>query len=235
MRYKFALFPGLLSILLLGTFFLPGRFMSSAHAAGAMTLTDVGGLPPLISVSQLLGSDSHSKRTLQMSVSLALRNQAQLTRLLQDLYDPSSASYHQFLSVDAFAQQFGPTPDEEQTVENYLTQEGFTVTQTYPNHMLIDFSGPQSLAEQVFGVTINDYQDPLGRDFFANGNVPTLPAYLAAFVVLSSSPQFTEYFVNQSKRRCQLSQCRNGWWWRWHFWWQSGSLHSQPVCQSLQL
>ncbi len=182
MRYKFALFPGLLSILLLGTFFLPGRFMSSAHAAGAMTLTDVGGLPPLISVSQLLGSDSHSKRTLQMSVSLALRNQAQLTRLLQDLYDPSSASYHQFLSVDAFAQQFGPTPDEEQTVENYLTQEGFTVTQTYPNHMLIDFSGPQSLAEQVFGVTINDYQDPLGRDFFANGNVPTLPAYLAAFV-----------------------------------------------------
>jgi subtilase family serine protease len=182
MRYKFALFPGLLSILLLGTFFLPGHFMSSAHAAGAMTLTDVGGLPPLISMSQLLGSDSHSNRTLQMSVSLALRNQAQLTRLLQDLYDPSSASYHQFLSVDAFAQQFGPTPDEEQTVENYLTQQGFTVTQTYPNHMLIDFSGSQSLAKQVFGVTINDYQDPLGRDFFANANVPTLPAYLASFV-----------------------------------------------------
>ncbi len=180
MRYKFALFPGLLSILLLGTFFLPGRF--TGYAAGALTLTDVGGLPPLISVSQLLGIDSHSNRTLQMSVSLALRNQTQLSSLLHDLYDPSSASYHQFLSVNAFAQQFGPTPDKEQTVENYLTQQGFTVTQTYPNHMLIDFSGPQSLAERVFGVTINDYQDPLGRDFFANANVPTLPAYLASFV-----------------------------------------------------
>ena len=85
MRYKFALFPSLLSILLLGTFFLPGRFTSSAHAAGAMTLTEVGGLPPLISVSQLLGIDSHSNRTLQMSVSLALRNQTQLSSLLHDL------------------------------------------------------------------------------------------------------------------------------------------------------
>ena len=124
MRYKFALFPGLLSILLLGTFFLPGRF--TGYAAGALTLTDVGGLPPLISVSQLLGIDSHSNRTLQMSVSLALRNQTQLSSLLHDLYDPSSVSYHQFLSVDAFAQQFGPTPDEEQAVETEHQTDGKT-------------------------------------------------------------------------------------------------------------
>src|SRR5207245_3870573 len=100
MRYKFALFPGLLSILLLGTFFLPGRF--TGYAAGALTLTDVGGLPPLISVSQLLGIDSHSNRTLQMSVSLASRNTPQLSLFLQNFYVPISPTKPSFFALIDF-------------------------------------------------------------------------------------------------------------------------------------
>src|SRR5437879_8051745 len=142
---------------------------------------NVGGVPPLLSVSQLQGAD-RANRTLQMSVGLSLRNQDQLNALLHDLYDPSSPSYHQFLSVAEFAQRFGPTTDQQQAVKNYLRQQGFTITQVYPNHLVIDFSGPESLAEHTFGVTINDYRSPLGRDFFSNANVPTLPAYLASFI-----------------------------------------------------
>ena len=178
MRYKYTIF---LVILLLGTFFISGHFFHSTKAAGQFAPMDVGDLPPLIRVSQLLGSD-HANRTLQMSVGLKVRNQDQLNTLLHDLYDPSSPRYHQFLSVDEFAQQFGPTTDQQQAMKDYLTQQGFSVTQTYPNHLLIDFSGRESLAEQVFGVTINDYKNSPGRDFFANANVPTLPAYLASYV-----------------------------------------------------
>src|SRR5579863_9681284 len=117
-----------------------------------------------------------------MSVGLAMRNAGQLNALLHDLYDPSSPMYHQFLTVEQFAQQFGPTDAQQQAVENYLTQRGFTITATYPSHLLIDFSGPESLAEKVFGVTINAYQSPDGRNFFANTTDPTLPAYLASAV-----------------------------------------------------
>lgn len=180
-RTKLAIFSGLLALLLLGSFFLPGRFTATARAESLLTPTDVGGLPPLVSISQLLGTDQ-SNRTLQMSVNLALRNQPQLDALLHNLYDPNSLSYHRFLTVDQFAAQFGPTPDQQQAVEDYLTQQGFTITQTYPNRLVVDFSGPQSLVKQVFGVSINDYQSPLGRTFFANANVPTLPAYLASYV-----------------------------------------------------
>lgn len=181
MRYKLAFFSGLLGLLLLGSFFLPGRFTTAAKAEGLYTSTNVGSLPPLISISHVLGSDQ-ANRTLRMSANLAMRNQAQLDALLHDLYDPTSASYHQFLTVAQFAAQFGPTVEQQQMVENYLTQQGFTITQTYPNRMLIDFSGSEALAERTFGVTINKYQSPLGRNFFANANVPTLPAYIAAFV-----------------------------------------------------
>ncbi len=40
---------------------------------------------------------------------LPLRNQAALDSFLQEVYDPSSASYRRFLTVDEFAARFGPT------------------------------------------------------------------------------------------------------------------------------
>ena len=178
MRYKLVVFLGFTLVLLLGYLLFPGYLLPQAHAESRFRPMDVGDLSPLIKVSQLLGGDQQS-RTLRMSVGLALRNQAGLNTLLQNLYDPSSSQYHQFLTVEQFAQEFGPTADQQQAVVNYLTQRGFTVTQTYPNHLLVDFSGPESLAEQVFGVTINSYREPDGRDFFANSSHPTLPAYIA--------------------------------------------------------
>lgn len=178
MRYKYTIF---LIILLLGTLFISSQVLHPTKAAGQFAPMDVGSLPPLIRVSHLLGRD-RTDRTLQMSVGLNMRNQDQLNTLLHDLYDPSSPRYHQYLSVDEFAQEFGPTIDQQQAVESYLTQQGFSVTQTYPNHLLIDFSGKESLAERVFGVIINDYKGPQGRTFFANANMAALPASLASYV-----------------------------------------------------
>jgi subtilase family serine protease len=192
-RYRVVIILGLLFVFILAGVLLPVRYFLSAKAAGQLAPRNVGGLPPLIGVSHQLGPDQ-SHRTLQMSVGLAIRNQDQLNALLHDLYDPSSLNYHHFLSVDEFAQQFGPTSEQQQAVINYLTQQGFTVTQTYPNRLLIDFSGSESLAEQVFGVKMYDYQGPDGRRFFANANVPALPAYLASYVTyvggLDNASQF---------------------------------------------
>jgi subtilase family serine protease len=180
-RYRVFVILGLLIVFILAGVGLPVHYFLSAKAAGQLAPRDVGGIPPLLSVSHRLGLD-RSNRTLQMSVGLAMRNQDQLNALLHDLYNPSSPAYHRFLTVDQFAQQFGPTREQQQAVITYLTQQGFTITQTYPNRLLIDFSGSESLAERTFNVKIYDYQGPDGRHFFANANVPTLPAYIASYV-----------------------------------------------------
>lgn len=184
MRYKFAIFLSFLVLLLLGSFFLPARFQSVASAQGRAMFAprDVGSEPPLVSISQLVGHDS-SDRMLQMSVGLELNNRAQLSALLSDLYNPSSPSYHQFLSVEQFTQRFGPTTAQEQAVFTYLLQQGFIITKVYPNRMLIDFTGSVPLAERVFGVSINTYRNPAGRRFFANDKAATLPAYVAASII----------------------------------------------------
>jgi kumamolisin len=178
-RKKLVVFLAVLVVLLIGGFIFPSRFLHSAQAEARLQPMDVGGLPPLLSVSRLQGVDS-SNRTLHMSIGLALRNQAQLSALLQSLYDPSSPNYHQYLTSDEFAQRFGPTAEKRRAVVDYLTQQGFTVTQTYTN--LVDFSGSESQAEKVFGVTINDYQGPDGRVFYSNATSPRFPAYLASAI-----------------------------------------------------
>ncbi|HEU0000697.1 MAG TPA: S53 family peptidase, partial [Ktedonobacteraceae bacterium] len=192
MRKKVGVIVGLLIILVVSGLIIPTRFFHSAHAEAQSQPMDVGSLPSLVSLSQLLGSDT-ANRTLQMSVGLALRNQDQLSALLQGLYDRSSSNYHQYLTPDQFAQRFGPAAGQRQQVIDYLTGQGFTVTQTYPT--LIDFSGSESLAEHVFGVSINDYTAPDGRSFFSNATAPTLPAYIAQSIVsisgLDNANQFS--------------------------------------------
>lgn len=182
MRNKFAIILSLLITSFLGLSSLSMASVAHAQSRDLFAPRSVGGLPPLVSVSQLVGSDA-ANRMLRMSIGLALNNQDSLSVLLHDVYDPSSPRYHQFLSVEQFTEQFSPTIEQQQAVVSYLTQHGFTVTQTYPNRMLIDFSGSESLAEQVFAVTINDYQSPTGYRFFANASVPTLPSYIAAHVI----------------------------------------------------
>src|ERR1700735_5502274 len=46
---------------------------------------------------------------LEMRLTMALRNRAELTRLLADQQDPASPDYHRWLTPDQFAARFGPS------------------------------------------------------------------------------------------------------------------------------
>src|SRR5271165_1778379 len=67
---------------------------SDAHAAVAK-LTPLGRLPAAIRLNLVIG--------------LPLRNQIELTNLFQQLYDPTSANFHRFLTPKEFTARFGPT------------------------------------------------------------------------------------------------------------------------------
>ena len=83
-----------------------------------------------------------------------MRNQDQLNTLLRDLYDPSSPRYHQFLSVDEFAQQFGPTTDQQQAVKDNLTQQGFSVTRIGGAGFGVTVGGPVTTVFGAPGVLV---------------------------------------------------------------------------------
>jgi kumamolisin len=107
-------------------------------------------------------------------ITLPLRNQDQLDQLLKDLYDPTSPSYRQFLSVEQFTEQFGPTQQEYDAVLNFAKENGLTVTGTPPNRLNVQVSGTVANVENAFHVKMGVYQHPTeNRTFYAPDREPT--------------------------------------------------------------
>ncbi len=113
-------------------------------------------------------------QTLNLVITLPLRNQDQLDQLLKDLYDPSSPSYRQFLSVEQFTEQFGPTQADYDAVINFAKQNGLTVTGVSPNRVNVQVSGSVAKVESAFHVNMGVYQHPTeNRSFYAPDREPS--------------------------------------------------------------
>ena len=112
---------------------------------------------------------------LHLSIVLPLRNQAQLTSLLTRLYDPSSPDYRKFLTVDQFADQFGPTPQDYQAVVAFAQANGLTVTGTHANRLVVPIAGTVAQVNKAFNVSIGMYQHPTeNRTFFSADREPSV-------------------------------------------------------------
>jgi len=112
---------------------------------------------------------------LHLSIVLPLRNQDELTRTLGQLYDPSSPRFRKFLSVTEFTEQFGPTAEDYQAVIDFAKANGFTVTNTPANRLLVSINGTVDQVQQAFHVKMNNYQHPTeDRTFFSPDREPSL-------------------------------------------------------------
>jgi subtilase family serine protease len=123
--------------------------------------------------AQLLGPLS-SGQVMSLDIVLPLRNQADLDSLLQQLYDPSSASYRQFLTVDEFTEQFGPTQQDYESVVNWALANGLTVSGSAPNRLTVHVTGTVANIQSALHVRMNSYQHPTeNRAFFSADREPT--------------------------------------------------------------
>jgi hypothetical protein len=116
---------------------------------------------------------------LRLAIGLPLRNHQALLDLLDEIYDPSSPRYHQYLTPEQFTARFGPTEQDYEAVENFARRNGFAIRGTHPNRMLLDVSAPASDIERAFQVTMRTYQHPNeARAFYAADAEPSVEAGL---------------------------------------------------------
>jgi hypothetical protein len=116
-----------------------------------------------------------STNRLDLAIGLNLRNQAALTNLLRELYDPASPNYHQYLTPDQFADTFGPTKQDYDAVIAFATANGLKVTGKHPNRTLLDVSGSVAAVEKALHVKMLVYQHPdESRTFYAPDVEPSL-------------------------------------------------------------
>jgi len=112
---------------------------------------------------------------MNLAIMLPLRNQTELTDFLSRLSDPSSKDFGHFLSVSQFTEAYGPTREDYQAVIDFARSNGFTVTGTSPNRLLVDISGTVAQMESAFHFRMMIYQHPTeNRTFYSPDREPSL-------------------------------------------------------------
>jgi subtilase family serine protease len=116
-----------------------------------------------------------ANQLMSLDIVLPLRNQAGLERLLDEIYDPSSASYRHYLTVPEFTAQFGPTQADYDAVVQYARSNGLTVVGGSRDGMDVQVKGPVSAVQTAFHVNLHTYQHPNeNRTFYAPDREPTV-------------------------------------------------------------
>jgi len=131
--------------------------------------------PEVSSGRAVLVGSLPAERRMNLSFVLPLRNQAELSDLLNRLYDPASPDYHHFLSVEEFTQRFGPTAEDFQAAVDFAQAHGLTVTGRPANRRLVSVSASVAQMEEVLHARMNLYRHPTeGRNFYSPDRAPAL-------------------------------------------------------------
>ncbi|KTD01283.1 S53 family peptidase [Fluoribacter gormanii] len=121
---------------------------------------------------------------------LKIRNQAELDKLVQDIYDPNSSRYHQFLNSALYEQEFAPNKEAEEAVQQFFSAQGMQAS--IVNHSL-RITGTVAQIKQTLHVQINYYRYK-NKIAHANASNPKLnqeiAQYIAEITGLSTIPQF---------------------------------------------
>jgi subtilase family serine protease len=114
-------------------------------------------------------------RSMSLNIVLQMRNRAGLQSFLQEIYDPSSPLYRQFLTVEQFTTIFGPSQADYDAVVRFAEANGFTVIGGSRDAMDVQLRGTVGAVEAAFHVSMGVYQHPTeNRNFYAPDREPTV-------------------------------------------------------------
>ncbi|SDF87872.1 S53 family peptidase [Terriglobus roseus] len=132
------------------------------------------------SVTGHLSSDTQLSG-MSLIFNLTDAQKADLTQLLADQQNPSSAQYHKWLTPQTYGQRFGLSDADLSIVKDWLTSKGFTVDDVAPSRNRIVFSGTAAAVEGAFTTTLQRFHRA-DQDYFENSTAISLPQSLAGVV-----------------------------------------------------
>jgi hypothetical protein len=139
----------------------------------------------------------HHKSTdkIHLVIGLAIRDKQKMDEILKS---------GKILTQEEANQLFNPTPIQEQQVIEWASSYGFSVTNSYVNHIMVDVEGTFGQAEQMLHVHINDYKKD-GRVLYAPAEEPSIKKSLHGIVdTIVGLDNFTYIFTIPPRRTPQI-------------------------------
>jgi len=113
--------------------------------------------PRYVFTAKNLGSEVPSE-TIEVSIWLNPHHRAELDALANQLYDPTSPKYRQFLTRSQFAARFAPTAEEAKTVQQFFEAHNLKVVKVAHHNFFVRARGTVTDVQSAFHVQLNNYQ-----------------------------------------------------------------------------
>jgi subtilase family serine protease len=126
--------------------------------------------PGFVTTAKNLGPVNPSE-TIDVAVWLNPHNRAEMDTLAEELYDPTSSNYHNWLKPSDIVTKFAPTAQEAQTVGKFLSAHNLPVVAIGPDNFMVHARGTVAAAEKAFNVKINNFEVN-GQTYRANTTDP---------------------------------------------------------------
>jgi subtilase family serine protease len=151
--------------------------------------------------AQLIGQ-LPATQTLRFDIVLPLRDRTGLQNFLQEVQDPTSPSYHQFLTPQEFTARFGPSQENWDSLVAFAKASGFEIINGTLEERDLRLTGTVANIQKAFHVTLGVYQDLTeNRTFFAVDREPTvdLPFQLWHITGLDNDSRPHPLYVKKSE------------------------------------
>ncbi len=170
----------LLSSVMMTVLALVGMGVTKPSSTGLVSLPQ--SVAPQVASAKLLGATPDSQQ-ISLSVSLHSRNQAELQDYAQQVSQPKSKLFHQYLTPAQFASVFGADPAALNAVERYMQSSGLHLDNAQSGGLFLTFSGTVSQVDAAFHTHINNYKAADGRMVYANADALQVPSALAPSIM----------------------------------------------------
>ncbi len=119
---------------------------------------------------------------MQLQLKRSPEREAALKQYIDDLHNPRSPNYHQWLTPQQFATNYGVAQEDVAAVTGWLQSHGFTVNGVAPSGLTVDFTGTAAQVAGAFHTEIHQLSVK-GEAHIANVSDPQIPAALQTAVV----------------------------------------------------
>jgi len=187
---------------------------SVVQSEAVETLSLRGHIPAAVKRLNLKPSGTLPSDTiLHLHFGLPLRNQQDFNNTLTQLYNPASPRYHQWLTPEQIALNYGPSEQDYQSVIAMAESNHLHLAHTWADHSLVGFDAAAGDVEKMLHVKMVVYQHPSRhRTFYAPDREPSVDSRVPLLHITGLDNLVDSEMVSQAPSTYAGSGTNGGFW-----------------------
>jgi Pro-kumamolisin, activation domain len=151
---------------------LPGPGAKGADADRGKQVLQ-GHLLPDFARTRLVGKlPDHA--VLHLAIGLPPKTSSRMETELKEIYDPTSPKFHHFLTPAQFAEKFGASGTDYESLIAFARANGLAVGSRFPDRLLLGVTGSAAAVNKAFHLTLTTRLRSDGSVFYAPDREPSL-------------------------------------------------------------